>query len=112
MKARWTTRHIDVIEQDNQELTVAYTEETALRAALSAFDENKTFNYDWETFKGRFEFLLRFCGGLTSVLPGTSQVESDFYIVKGEKDDLRQAPTDLLLEGILHAKNLDMLDIL
>lgn len=39
-----------------------------------------------------------------SVFPRTSQVESYFYIVKVQKDDFRQALTDLSLEGSLHSK--------
>ena len=57
--------------------------------------------------KGRFKNLLRFCGGVASVFPGTSQVESDFSIVKGEKIMFKKALVDLSHVGILHAKQFD-----
>jgi hypothetical protein len=52
----------------------------------------------------RFKLLEKFCGGIACVFPGTAQVESDFSIVKLEKDDFRMSLTDLSLEGVLHAK--------
>ena len=39
-----------------------------------------------------------------SVFPGTSQVESDFSIIKIEKDDFRIFLTDLSIKGILCSK--------
>ena len=52
----------------------------------------------------RFKHLKLFCGGLATAFPGTSTVESDFSVVKWEKDDCRIALRDFSLEGILHAK--------
>ena len=59
--------------------------------------------------KDSFKHLLRFCGGVASVFPGTSQIESDFSIVKGKKTMFKKALVDLSLEGILHAKQFDEL---
>ena len=107
--ARWTATEIDSIEQQHQELVVAYARQQQLREALKACDEKTTFDQGWGIVKGRFEALQRFCGGLASVFPGTSQVESDFSIVKGEKTMFKHALTDLSLEGILHSKQMEML---
>jgi hypothetical protein len=110
--ARLSTTEIDIIEQEHQELVAAYTEEGQLRSALNACGSSTTFDEAWAVVKGRFKFLLRFCGGLASIFPGTSQVESDFCIVKGEKNVYRQSLTDLSLEGVLHSKQFDMLKVL
>jgi len=59
--------------------------------------------------KGRFKYLLRFCGGVASVFPESSQVESDFSILKGEKTMFKKVLVDLSLVGILHAKQFDVL---
>ena len=45
----------------------------------------------------------------SSHAPGISQVESDFSLVKGAKDVFKQSMTDLSLEGILHAKQMEMI---
>ena len=78
--ARLTTTEIDAIEQQHQELVAAFVREDALRAALETRDEKTTFDEAWGIVKGRFEILQQFCGGLASVFPGTSQVESGFSI--------------------------------
>ena len=106
---RWTDTEIDIIEQEHQELVAAYHNEAPLQSALNACDEKTTFDEAWSIVKGRFKYLLRFCGGVASVFPGTSQVESDFSIVKGEKTMFKKALVDLSLEGILHAKQFDEL---
>ena len=59
------------------------------------YDEKTTFDEAWSIVKGRFKYLLRFCGGGASVFPGTSQVESDFYIVKGEKTMFKKVLVNL-----------------
>lgn len=110
--ARWTTNEIDLIEQEHQDLVLAYCSEPQLQSALNACDGSSSFNDAWSIVEGRFSTLLRFCGGLASVFPGTSQVESDFSVVKNEKDIFRMALTDLSLEGVLHSKQFDMLSSL
>jgi len=79
-----------------------------LQSALNSCDEKTTFDEAWSIVKGRFKYLLRFCGGVASVFPGTSQVESDFSIVKCEKTMFKKALVDLSLGGILHAKQFDV----
>ena len=41
---------------------------------------------------------------MATAFPGTSNVESDFSIVKWEKDVMQVSLSDFSLEGILHAK--------
>ena len=108
--ARWTATEIDIIEQEHQELVAAYHNEAPLQLALNAYDENTTFDEARSLVKGLLKYLLRFCGDVASVFPGTSQVESDFSIVKGEKTMFKKALVDLSLEGILHAKQFDELN--
>jgi hypothetical protein len=56
----------------------------------------------------KFLQLELFCGGLATLLPGTASVESDFSIVNYEKDQYRAKLTDFSLEGIMHAKQYDL----
>ena len=42
---------------------------------------------------------------MATAFPGTSNVESDFSIVKWEKDVMRMNLSDFSLEGIIHAKH-------
>jgi hypothetical protein len=45
-----------------------------------------------------------FCGGLATSFANTTNAESDFSIMKWEKDDFRQSMMNLTLEGIFQAK--------
>jgi len=45
-----------------------------------------------------------FCDGLANVFANTTSIESDFSILKWEKNDFRQSMMNLMLEGIFHAK--------
>lgn len=84
--ARWTAADIDAMEEEHRDLVRAAAAEPALRSALDACKDGVSFAEGWSVVKGRFESLHRFVGGIASVFPGTSQVESDFSIVKAEKD--------------------------
>ena len=103
---------MDIVEEEHETLLDAYMREPAFRSAISACDDGTDFTDSWCSVKGCFEALHRFCGGLASVFPGTSQVESDFSVLKDEKDIFRAAITDLSLESVLHSKQFDMLSVL
>jgi hypothetical protein len=47
-----------------------------------------------------------FCGGLANAFANTTCVESDFSILKCEKDAYRTCPMALLLEGVLQTKQM------
>ena len=50
-----------------------------------------------------------FCGDITSAFPGTATVESDFSVVKWEKDEFRRSLTNFSLEGTLHCNPFEKL---
>jgi hypothetical protein len=60
------------------------------------------FNTGWDNLKGRFQHLRMFYGGLASAFAKRTSVESDFNILKWEKDDFWQSM--MTLEGIFQAK--------
>ena len=51
-----------------------------------------------------FGVLQMSCGRLGSAFANTASVESDFNILKWEKDDFQQSMMDLTLEGIFQTK--------
>ena len=55
--------------------------------------------------QNQFNSLKLFCGGIATPFPGTLNVESNFSIVKWEKDGMQMNLSDFSLEGILHAKH-------
>ena len=100
----WIATCIDLMEQEHQYLVQYIAAEMALHADLSSRNNNISFDAGWSDVKGRFESLKRFVGGIESILPGTAQLESDFSIVKIEKDNFQSSLTKLSLEEILHSK--------
>ena len=55
------------------------------------------------------DHLCAFCGGLETAFANTTSVESDFAILKFEKDDFRVSLMALSLEGVFHTKKLAMM---
>ena len=84
--ARWTLEEIDLIEHEHGVLLNAVRCEPALKSTLDSLNKDSTFDESWGVVKDRFKHLQRFCGRVATVFPGTSQVESDFSILKNEKD--------------------------
>jgi hypothetical protein len=59
--------------------------------------------------QGAFSGLRQFCGGLTMTFPNTATVESDFSMVKWEKNNTHTSLTSLALAGIMKAKQFEFL---
>jgi hypothetical protein len=85
----WTADDIDKVENEHKELLVAYSHGPGVKAAFDAHDESTFFNVAWDSVKGRFKTLRQFCGGLATAFPNTTSVESDFSLIKWEKDEHR-----------------------
>ncbi len=100
----WSADLIDKVESEHRELLAVYMGEPDVKAALDKHDEKTFFNEAWDCLKGRFMQLRQLCGGLMTMFPNMTSVESDFSIVKKEKNDSRSSLTSLSLAGIMHAK--------
>ena len=100
----WSQVEINDIELEFQGLKMAYQNEEALKNVLDGCDHTTGFSEGWNYVQNRFNSLRLFCGGMATAFPGTSNVESDFSILKWEKDDHRVGITDFSLEGIFQAK--------
>jgi hypothetical protein len=100
----WSDSDIEEIERDHRQLLIAYNDERALRDIIDGHDHTTMFNKAWDDLKGRFLTLRSFCGGLATAFANTTSVESDFSILKWEKDEHRSSMTNLSLEGIFQTK--------
>ncbi len=100
----WLDEKIDLIEWHQQELFNAYKREPSSKLLIDKQDHTMFFNTGWDDLKGRFEHLRMFCSGLANAFANTTSVESNFSILKWEKDDFREWMMNLTLEGIFQAK--------
>jgi len=110
LRASWSPRDIHAIEQQHRSLYQAYAAESPTTTAIDGHTLRTPFNEAWSTV-GSVEVTLlrRFCGGVATVFPNTASVESDFSILKWEKDEFRTSLMDLSLEGIFQAKQFSIL---
>jgi len=83
-----------------------------VKAALDKHEEKTFFNEAWDYLKGRFMQLRQLCGGLATAFPNMTFVESDFSIVKWEKNDSCSSLTSLSLTGIMHMKQFEQIKMI
>ena len=63
----------------------------------------------WDMIPPKFEMLKTFIGGLSTVMPSTACVESDFSLLNHVRSATRNKLGNVILEGTLHAKTIDSL---
>jgi len=92
----------------HKKLLNAVSKEPRLQTALARHSEQTNFSDAWKTpsIKDRFPKLMEFCGGLASPFPNMATVESDFSVLKWEKDLHQSNITSFSLEGILHCRQI------
>ena len=104
LQATLSEAEVDKICEEHVELVEAVGRERGLKPQLQALPAGVSFDDGWKTLKQRFPSLCSFAGGLATIFPGTSTVESDFSLVKWERDEHRQQMSTLSLAGVLRAK--------
>ena len=104
LERRYSADHIDSIADEHKVLLHAYRSEPVLQQSIDAQSCRSSFKDGWSLLGCRFPNLMQFCGVIATLFPGTSTVESDFSILRWEKDGFRKSLSDFGLEGVLHAK--------
>jgi hypothetical protein len=118
----WNESELEQVETQMQDLLKDYNySNPVLKKIVDQLGEKDSFEKCWsaiENFDGKIEesqvkvnphstyyyWLRMFSGSLACALPNTATVESDFSILKWEKDCHRSSLSDLSLEGIFQAK--------
>ena len=97
------------ITDDFKQLQNACQSEEQTKSIIDGFDYKTSFEHGLRPFIDQFPALCAFTGGLASVFPGTSSVETGFSIIRWGKNDCQTSLTNFSLEGILHSKQYDLL---
>jgi hypothetical protein len=80
------------------------------KAHIDKLDHKSDFNESWDQLSNvRFVNLRRLCAGFATAWPNSASVESDFSVLKWEKDAFCTALLALSLEGIFQSKQFEML---
>jgi hypothetical protein len=91
------------IEVQQRRLVRAYQPETILQCKRLC-DPTTWFETAWQIVEGRFDVLRDFSGGIATIFANTASVESDFSILRWEKDEYEMSLTRLSLEGVMQRK--------
>ena len=96
------------IEQDHKKLRRDVNNNTVFAEEIRMLQQKTTFafNEGWALTKGKYPALERFAGGLSTVIPNTARVESDFSLITMEFTEQRLNLQLASLNGVLHAKQL------
>ncbi|KAI2501718.1 hypothetical protein MHU86_12724 [Fragilaria crotonensis] len=101
---------VDKIADEHKELIMQYRTDALLKQSIYSSPESRDkdtslFADAWSVLNiNGFQNLRAFCGGIATLFPGTCTVESDFSVLRWEKDNLRKSLSDFGLEAILQAK--------
>ncbi len=75
-----------------------------MNKAIDGLDGRSSFRDGWSLIGSSFPNLMEFCGVLATIFPSTSTVESDFSVLRWEKDNFRKSLSDFGLEGVMQSK--------
>jgi hypothetical protein len=100
----FSNEDIDTIGRQHKALYDSYHRQPGVKSSIDSFDDSAAYRDAWIGLQNTYPLLERFVGGLATIFPVTSTVESDFSVVKYEKNKNRMSLTDAILEGILHAR--------
>jgi hypothetical protein len=96
----FSNEEIENIGRQHKVLCDSYRRQLDVKSSI----DSAAYRDVWISLHNTYPLLEKFVGGLATISPGTSTVESDFSVVKYEKNKNRMSLTDASLEGILHAK--------
>ena len=112
MQDVWSPADIMLIEEDHKELVSRYNREDAFKVRLDKHTHKTGFNQAWSDIDDggqKFSRLRSFVGNLATAFPNTAPVESDYNILKWEKDEFRSSMSHLTIEGIFQAKQFELI---
>jgi hypothetical protein len=108
-RGRMAEEAFDAVEDQHRKMLRQYRDDQHFRNQVDILKDNYDFVECWDHVNClKYGALREFCGGLATLFPGTASVESDFSIVNYEKDLFRASLTDFSREGILHAKQYNL----
>jgi len=75
-----------------------------LKDDIDSLSNSSSFKDGWSLLGAQFSNLMEYCGVIATLFPGTSTIESNFSILRWEKDLIRKHLSKFGLEGVMQAK--------
>lgn len=85
LEATMTPHEIEKIEQHHKNLVDAYRPEASMKSSIDSFEDGAEYGKAWAGHNAVYPELERFVGGLATIFPDTSTIDSDFSVVKSDK---------------------------
>ena len=105
LEHQYSDVHVDLIADEHRTLIMHYRHDEVLKQGIDSIHSTASFSEAWGVIgKDSFQNLTEFWGVIATLFAGTCAVESDFSILRWEKDDFRKSLSDFGLEAVLHAK--------
>ncbi len=86
LEHRYSTAQIDIIADEHKALIHAYRFELVLKQGIDALFGKSSFKDGWSLLGIQFPNLMDYYGVVATLFPGTSTVESNFSVLRWEKD--------------------------
>ncbi len=97
----YSSTQIDLVADEHEALIHAHRCEPVLKDGIDSLSNNSSFKDGWSLLGARFPNLMEYCGVIATLFLGTSTVESDFSIMRWEKDLFRKRLSNFGLEGVM-----------
>jgi hypothetical protein len=104
LQHRYSSGQIDLAADEHKALIHAHRHEPVLKQGIDALTGKSSFVEGWSLLGACFPNLIDYCGIVVTLFLGTSTLESDFSVLRWEKDELCKALSDFGLEGVLQTK--------
>ena len=95
--AKVSEEDIENVDAQFRRLRIAYCEDEGMRLRLDANHSTikaMSFKDSWSPLGKEYDALKEFCGGLASVMPGTSSMEYDFSLINWTRDPHSKSLSD------------------
>ena len=100
----FSIEEIENIRRQHKALCDLYRCQSDVESSIDIFEKDAAYQDAWNGLHNTYILMRRFVGGLANIFLGTSTVESDFSVLKYDKNRNHMSLSDSSLEGILHSK--------
>jgi hypothetical protein len=100
----YSTVQIDITADEHKVLVHAYQSEPMLKQGIDVLSSKLSFKDGWNLLGIRFPNLMDYYGVVVMLFPEINIVESNFSVLRWEKDEYRKALSDFGLEDVLQTK--------
>ena len=84
--------------------------EPTTRKLIGSCNGTTSFTKEWHLLGSRFPYLVKFCGGVATILPVTPIYKSDFSILRWENYPFRKCLVDFFLRGFIQENHYERLE--